>query len=181
MKFQVDGRLVNITSIGGKVAVPHLLPYTAIKFALVGLSEGMHAELKKNNITVTTVVPNLMRTGSPRNVSVKGDHEAEYAWFKIADSSIMSQDVETSAEKIIKSVEYGETEAVLTFTAKAATVIQALVPGVMGLIMGAVNSFLPLNPSGDGEEKKGYESESQLSLGWLGEKSDEAAARNNQY
>jgi len=37
------GRIVNIASIGGKIAVPHMLPYTASKFALVGLSEGMRA------------------------------------------------------------------------------------------------------------------------------------------
>src|SRR5690606_35227913 len=48
------GRIVNITSIGGKLALPHLLPYTASKFAAVGLSEGMHAELRKYNIIVTT-------------------------------------------------------------------------------------------------------------------------------
>ena len=34
------GRIVNIASIGGKVAVPHLLPYVAGKFALVGLIRG---------------------------------------------------------------------------------------------------------------------------------------------
>jgi NAD(P)-dependent dehydrogenase (short-subunit alcohol dehydrogenase family) len=34
-------RIVNISSIGGKIAVPHLLPYTASKFALTGLSEGL--------------------------------------------------------------------------------------------------------------------------------------------
>jgi short-subunit dehydrogenase len=58
-----EGRIVNVTSIGGKIAVPHLLPYSASKFAFVGLSEGMHAELKQHNIHVTTVVPYLMRTG----------------------------------------------------------------------------------------------------------------------
>ena len=41
MKKRGGGRIVNITSIGGKVAVPHLLPYVASKFALVGLSEGL--------------------------------------------------------------------------------------------------------------------------------------------
>jgi short-subunit dehydrogenase len=54
---QGGGRIVNITSIGGKIAVPHLLPYSASKFAAVGLSEGLHAELKKENIQVTTIVP----------------------------------------------------------------------------------------------------------------------------
>ena len=37
MRERGEGRIVNIASIGGKVAVPHLLPICASKFALVGL------------------------------------------------------------------------------------------------------------------------------------------------
>jgi NAD(P)-dependent dehydrogenase (short-subunit alcohol dehydrogenase family) len=181
-KFQGEGRIVNITSIGGKIAVPHLLPYTASKHALVGLSEGMQAELKKDNIHVTTIVPNLMRTGSPRNVDVKGDHEAEYAWFKMAASSTMlSQDVEVSAKSIIKSIKYGDNESVLSFTGKAATIIAAVAPGWMGTVMRLANAFLPSNVSNGYTTKKGYESESELSLSWLGNNSDMAAERNNEY
>ena len=49
--------IVNIGSVGGKVAVPHMLPYTASKFALVGFSEGLHAELRHKGVRVTTVCP----------------------------------------------------------------------------------------------------------------------------
>src|SRR5215207_5962336 len=55
MKARGEGRIVNVSSIGGKVPAPHLLPYTAGKFALVGLSEGMRQELAKDNVFVTTV------------------------------------------------------------------------------------------------------------------------------
>jgi short-subunit dehydrogenase len=58
-----EGRIVNITSIGGKLSVPHLLPYNCAKFAAVGLSEGLRAELGRSKISVTTIVPGLMRTG----------------------------------------------------------------------------------------------------------------------
>ena len=51
------GAIVNISSIGGKVAVPHLLPYVSAKFALTGFSEGLHAELRSKGIRVTTVCP----------------------------------------------------------------------------------------------------------------------------
>jgi NAD(P)-dependent dehydrogenase (short-subunit alcohol dehydrogenase family) len=180
-KEQGGGRIVNITSIGGKIAVPHLLPYTASKFALVGLSEGMHAELKKDNILVTTVVPNLMRTGSPTNAIVKGDHEAEYAWFKLADSSpLLSQSAELAAKNIIESLEQGQSEAILSATAKAATILQGFAPGWMTVLMTLVNKFLPEVVTGGNESKKGYESESQLSLGTLGNPSDEAAVKNNE-
>jgi NAD(P)-dependent dehydrogenase (short-subunit alcohol dehydrogenase family) len=78
------GRIVNIASIGGKIAMPHLVPYSASKFALVGLSEGLRSELRRHNIHVTTVCPGLMRTGSAPNASFKGRHRDE--WFSIADS-----------------------------------------------------------------------------------------------
>ncbi|HEY0192806.1 MAG TPA: SDR family oxidoreductase, partial [Kofleriaceae bacterium] len=86
MRRRNAGRIVNIASIGGRVAVPHLAPYSTSKFALVGLSEGMRAELIKDGIYVTTVCPGLMRTGSPRHGLFKGNHQAEYAWFTIGDS-----------------------------------------------------------------------------------------------
>ncbi len=81
MRRQHGGRVVNIASIGGKVPVPHLAPYAASKFALVGLSSSLHAELASSDILITTVSPGLMRTGSPINASMKGQHEAEFAWF----------------------------------------------------------------------------------------------------
>ena len=86
MRIRGEGRIVNISSIGGKIGVPHLIPYCASKFALTGLSEGLRAELLADGIYVTTVIPGLMRTGSPRNATFKGQHEAEFAWFSISDS-----------------------------------------------------------------------------------------------
>src|SRR5215510_777525 len=57
MRSRGEGRIVNIASIGGKVSVPHLVPYSASKFALVGLSEGLRAELRASGILVTTGCP----------------------------------------------------------------------------------------------------------------------------
>ena len=57
MKSRKMGRIINISSIGGRVAVPHLVPYTASKFALAGVSEGLRNELIKDSIFVTTVCP----------------------------------------------------------------------------------------------------------------------------
>src|SRR5215470_1439142 len=74
---------VNITSIGGVVSVPHLLPYTCAKFAAVGLSEGLRAELGQEGIHVTTVVPGLMRTGSYVQAHFQGQQEREFTWFAL--------------------------------------------------------------------------------------------------
>jgi len=78
-----SGRIVNITSIGGKVSVPHLIPYSCAKFAVVAFSEGLRAELAKDHIPVTTIVPGLMRTGSHVNAFFKGQQNAEFTWFSL--------------------------------------------------------------------------------------------------
>ena len=176
---QGEGRIVNICSIGGKLSVPHLLPYSVSKFAMVGLSEGLSAELKKDNIQVTTVIPNLMRTGSPRNVTVKGDHEAEYAWFKVADSSpLLSQNATQAAKQIVKAIERGNNEVILTMTAKVAIAMQGLMPNTMTSIMQLANRLLP--QSGNIHEKKGFESESDASDGEITALTDEAAIHYNE-
>jgi len=178
---QGSGRIINITSIGGKIAVPHLLPYTASKFALVGLSEGMHAELKKHNIHVTTVVPNLMRTGSPRNVDVKGDHEKEYAWFKVSDSSpLLSQHVDLAARNVVRAIEYGKAEAVLSFTGKLATLLHGVAPAWVSGMLAIANKFLPGMSQGQSTTRKGHQVESRRSRGPVAKISDRAAIRNNE-
>src|SRR6185503_4123757 len=115
MRARREGRIVNITSIGGKISVPHLLPYSASKFALVGLSEGLRAELAKDGIVVTTICPGLMRTGSPRNATFKGQHRAEYAWFSIGDSlPVTAMSADRAARQILTACKRGEAEVVLS-------------------------------------------------------------------
>jgi NAD(P)-dependent dehydrogenase (short-subunit alcohol dehydrogenase family) len=176
-----QGRIANITSIGGKVAIPHLLPYSASKFASVGLSEGMHAELKKCNIHVTTVVPNLMRTGSALHATIKGNHEKGYAWFKHADSNpLFSQDPEKAAATIIEAIEYGESEVVLSLTGKVATLVKGLAPGWVNFLMGVAHRLLPEAVTGSKRSVKGWQAESELSQGPISDLSDDAARKNNE-
>lgn len=138
------GRIVNITSVGGKLAIPYLLPYTASKHALVGLSEGMHAELKKDNIQVVTVVPFLVQTGSTENAILKGsaDDQGSRHMLESASTSVLAQDVDVAARKIIKGIEYGESEVILSFMGKAATVLQGVAPGWVSLLMSAAAGYM---------------------------------------
>jgi NAD(P)-dependent dehydrogenase (short-subunit alcohol dehydrogenase family) len=178
-RYQGEGRIANICSIGGKIAVPHMLPYSVSKFAMTGLSEGMAAELKKDNIHVTTVIPNLMRTGSPRNISVKGDHEAEYAWFKTAGSlPLLSQDSRQAAEEIVAAIASGVSELVLTPIGRAVTALQGIAPEAITAVARLANHFLP--QSSNSEARKGYESESSSSEGFFTATTDVQAGRNNQ-
>src|SRR5215212_8995698 len=161
MRARRDGRIVNVSSIGGRVSVPHLVPYSASKFALAGLSDGLRAELAKDGVVVTSVFPGLMRTGSPRNATFKGRHRAEYAWFAISDSlPVSSINAERAAAQIIDACRRGSAELVITTQAQLAVKFRALFPEAAAELLGVVARLLP-GPGGIGRARaKGRESES---------------------
>jgi short-subunit dehydrogenase len=181
MRERRDGRIVNISSIGGRIAVPHLVPYSASKFALAGLSEGMRAELMKDNVAVTTVIPGLMRTGSPRNATFKGQHRSEYAWFSISDSlPVTSIQAERAARQIISASKRGQAELIITTQAQLAVKFHTLFPEATADILALVNRLLP-GPGGIGRRRaRGKDSESPLAPSLLTVLSERAAARNNE-
>jgi NAD(P)-dependent dehydrogenase (short-subunit alcohol dehydrogenase family) len=182
MRRRGFGRIVNIASIGGRIAVPHLGPYSASKFALVGLSDAVRAELHQYGIRVTTVSPGLMRTGSPLNADMKGQHEAEYAWFSISDSIPgLSISAERAAAQIIEACRHGDPELTITVPAKMAMMANQLAPGLVGRAMALANAMLPgpTGSSGD-RHKKGRESDSKWSPSAATVLTDRAAAVNNE-
>src|SRR5581483_3612910 len=144
MRQRGAGRVVNIASIGGRLSVPHLLPYSASKFALVGLSEGLRSELAKDGVLVTTVAPGLMRTGSPRNASFKGRHREEYAWFSVGDSLPgLSMSAERAARQILAAARRGDAELTLSLPAKLAVRFRAAFPELTARMLASVNRLLP--------------------------------------
>jgi NAD(P)-dependent dehydrogenase (short-subunit alcohol dehydrogenase family) len=175
------GRIVNVASLGGKVAVPHMLAYTASKFALVGLSNGLRAELAKDGILVTTICPSVVRTGSPRNALFKGQHRKEYAWFSIADALPgVAMSAERAAADILRACRDGEREVLLHNPLNFAVALQPLMPGITQSIMSAIARFLP-RMGGIGQRSAyGYESNSRWSPSWLTRLGDAAARRNNE-
>jgi len=181
MKRRGEGRIINVSSIGGKISVPHLAPYSASKFALVGLSGAMRAELVKDNIFVTTVCPGLMRTGSPVNAIFKGQNEKEYAWFSISDSlPFTSVSAENAASQIITACKNGNAELIISPQAKLAAKLSALFPELTADMLALANKFLPA-AGGIGENRAlGKDSTSSLSPSFLTALSDKESYRNNE-
>lgn len=181
MRRQRRGRIVNISSIGGKIAVPHLLPYCASKFALVGFSEGLRAEVAKDGVVVTTVCPGLMRTGSPRHAEFKGQHEKEHAWFRISDSlPLLTIGAERAARQVLDACRRGAAEVVLSLPAKLAVKFHALFPGLTANLLALVDRLLPA-PGGIGTEARaGKDSESAIAPSVLTGLTERAALRNNE-
>ncbi|HYO57792.1 SDR family oxidoreductase [Archangium sp.] len=179
MKRRGWGRIVNISSIGGRVSIPHLLPYSASKFALVGLSDGLRAELAQDGILVTTVCPSLMRTGSPPNAFFKGNHEAEYAWFVLGDSLPgMSMNAERAARKILEACRRGDAEAVVGLPAKVAVWARTLAPNLTAAVLAHVNRMMPQDSSTD--RHRGRDSETPLTRSWVTQLTRRAAQKNNE-
>jgi NAD(P)-dependent dehydrogenase (short-subunit alcohol dehydrogenase family) len=158
MRLWGGGRIVNITSIGGKVAMPHFAPYSASKFALTGFSDAIRAELARDNIQVTTVAPGLMRTGSP----------------------LISMDADRAARKIVAACRRGQPSLTLTLGARGAIAGNALFPNLTGYAMKIVNRFLPDVADESGTQSRAGSELPRLTPEWMTRLADRATKKNNE-
>jgi NAD(P)-dependent dehydrogenase (short-subunit alcohol dehydrogenase family) len=181
MRRQGGGRIVNISSIGGKVAVPHLVPYCASKYALCGLSEGLRAELAKDHIVVTTATPGLMRTGSHMNARFKGRHSSEYFWFSLLDSLPMtSVNAGQAAHQILEGCRRGAANVIVSPQAQFLLRAGGLLPELVAPGMALFDRLLPSATDKDGNQSRsGWESRPGWMSGLLTRLSDRAAVENN--
>lgn len=177
------GRIVNISSIGGRIGVPHLAPYCASKFALAGFSDAIRAELARDGIKVTTVSPGLMRTGSPFNARFKGRHRDEFTWFAISDSlPLATIDATRAARRIVNACRRGAADLVVPWPFRLAIIGNAVAPGAFAAAMRLTNRFIlpaPTDDSGD-VDHSGWQSASRWAPSRLTRLTERAAARNNE-
>jgi short-subunit dehydrogenase len=158
MRRQGHGRIVTITSIGGKVSVPHLLPYSVAKFAAVAFSEGLRAELGAGPVTVTTVVPGLMRTGSHVQARFGGQREKEFTWFSLGASlPLVSMDAERAARRIVAAMRARRSELVLTPLAQVVARGAAISPELTVRLLHLTHRLLPAPAGQPGAAAPGYQ------------------------
>lgn len=144
MRERRAGTIALVTSIGGKIGVPHLAPYSAAKFATVGFAQALRAEVAKHGVHVLTVVPGLMRTGSPVHASFKGDPVKEYAWFTAsANAPLLTIDADRAARRIVLAIERGASEITYTPAARFAARTHDLAPGVWNELLALAARLLP--------------------------------------
>jgi NAD(P)-dependent dehydrogenase (short-subunit alcohol dehydrogenase family) len=169
MQARRSGRIVNITSIGGKVGMPHLLPYTCAKFAAVGLSEGLRTELGSQGIVVTTIVPGLMRTGSHLQAQFRGQQEREFTWFSLGASlPLISMNAQRAAQQIVQATKRGEAERILSLPANLLGRFHGLFPGTTANLLQIANRFLPTaEHAAPAARVKGMDLDARLSSGWF--------------
>ncbi len=183
MRERHQGSIVNISSIGGKISVPHLLSYSTAKFAVVGFSEGLRAELAREGIRVTTVVPGLMRTGSTINTIMKGKtHNIEYTLFTLLDTlPFTSISAQRAAQQIVAATQRGSAEIVISIQAQLATRFHGLFPGTTSDLLGIVDRFLPSGEDAGTASYSGKQSETPITRSPLTELGKDASQRYNEH
>jgi len=181
MRLWGGGRIVNISSIGGKVAVPHMASYSASKFALTGFSDALRAELAQDGIYVTTVAPGMMRTGSHVNAKFKGRHDKEFAWFAAsAGAPLVSMNANRAARKILSACRRGQPSLTLTFAARGAIFANAIFPNLTGYLMRFVNRLLPGIGRQEGNTSRAGSQLRREVPEWLTGLADRATKKNNE-
>jgi short-subunit dehydrogenase len=165
MRSRARGRIGVVSSIGGVVAVPHLLPYSTAKFGALGFSSGLRAELAGTGITVTSIVPGLMRTGSHLRAEFVGNQAREFGWFSLgATLPLVSMDAERAAARIVSGVLAGRAYVLLTWMTKAAVRVSGLAPTVTATLVGVGSRLLPsgAGASTDTDTVQGYQARERM-------------------
>lgn len=158
------GRIVNITSIGGVISVPHLLPYSAAKFAATGFSQGLSAELRHQGVHVTTIAPSTMRTGSHLQAEFTGQQAKEYTWFGLsATLPGVSTSAESAADQVVRAMKQRAAIHYVGLPAKVGARVHGLFPGLVTDLLALVNTLvLPAPAPYRAEPLRGMEVEGQL-------------------
>lgn len=85
MRKQADGLIINVTSGFGRVSFPFATIYAASKFALEGISEGLHYEVKRLGIDVAIVEPGAFPTEMQQKNNPASDQHVFEGYSSIAD------------------------------------------------------------------------------------------------
>lgn len=84
MRRQGAGKIVNITSMGGRIAIPLSSSYHGSKFALEGLSESIRYELEPFGIKVILIEPGAVGSNFWKNIKIaksSSDSNSPYTQF----------------------------------------------------------------------------------------------------
>jgi NAD(P)-dependent dehydrogenase (short-subunit alcohol dehydrogenase family) len=85
MRKQAEGLIINVSSGWGRFSVPFSVVYGASKFALEGLSEGLHYELRPLGVDVAIIQPGAFPTEMSQKIQVGSDTSVADDYKAIAD------------------------------------------------------------------------------------------------
>lgn len=171
-------RILNISSFGGRVGVPHLSAYSSGKFALAGLSDTLRAELRQHGVLVTTATPGLMRTGSHVKIQLRGQHEKEALWFGAGVvTSFTSMAGDRAARQLVAACIAGRAHVTPGVQFRLAEIGNVVAPEISAGLRAAVASQLP--PATGTAEGRARRSTGEVGFGFLEPVMPRAAAQQN--
>ncbi len=121
------GRIINVSSVLGKCAVPKVGGYCATKFALNALSEALRVEIADRDITVTSVYPGTTRTAFRENSRRTKDEKR--GWRR---KGVMPEEV---AKKIVCAVETGGRDVYVTLPDRLFVNVSTLLPSLTDRVL----------------------------------------------
>jgi len=116
-----EGKIVNVSSLMGKVAAPSMATYCATKFAVVGFSRALRHELADYNIEVTALLPSLTDTDMVR----------EFKWFR----GVTPVSTETVARTLVQGLEGNAAEISVGWQAQLALWCDRVAPWLLNRVM----------------------------------------------
>lgn len=131
---QGSGTIVNVSSIGGKVPIPYLVPYSTSKFAVTGLTEAMHSELKPKGIHVCGIYPNLIKSDLMERAIFQGKDDQDAQARREQLNQVLSTPVVEKPEDVAKAIWDGvknQRAEVIVGSANVSKAAYGLFPGLM--------------------------------------------------
>jgi 3-oxoacyl-[acyl-carrier protein] reductase len=121
MAIRGGGTIVNVSSLMGAIAAPTMATYSATKFALLGWTRALRAELRDDNIEVIALLPTLTDTDMVRDLSL-------FRWMKLMSA-------EQVARGLIAGLNRGQREIVIGWQSHLALWCQKFAPWLMEKIV----------------------------------------------
>jgi NAD(P)-dependent dehydrogenase (short-subunit alcohol dehydrogenase family) len=138
MRERGAGRIVNVASASGYCNLPGLCAYGTTKYAVVGLSEGLRAELLPSGVMVSVVCPGLIATSIVETARIRGagDAHSERALLQELYQR-RGHAPETVAKAIVGAAESGKALVPVTSEAWLLYVLKRLAPSALPWLLKA--------------------------------------------
>ncbi len=122
------GRIINVSSVVGKRAIPKVGGYCASKFALNALSDALRVEVANRDISVTSVYPGTTQTAFRDNSRRTRDEQRGWRPPGVTPDKV--------AEKIAHAAESGGRDVYVRFADRLFVAGTTLLPGVADRVIG---------------------------------------------
>lgn len=123
-----SGTIVNVSSIGGKVPTPYLVPYCTSKFGVTGLTEALQAELKPKNIHVCGIYPNLIKSSFLEKAVFRSKDEQDLNNRREQLKNVLKNPVVEKPEDVANAIWDAVEKKKLEIMVGSANISQAFIP-----------------------------------------------------